>query len=136
MEHTNRRLIRALWEKRPEDIRSSPANEAKLLEFEAEFGTIPEDFRWFLTECGGGVVGSEWVNDIERLASSHRKYEQERGTGYRRSNMFVIGWDGGGQPFGLDPLTHAVVVEADGEMRQLVSCRRNTFRNPFDLLQD
>jgi len=33
--------------------------------------------------------------------------------------MFVIGWDGGGQPFGLDPLTHAVVVEADGEMRQL-----------------
>lgn len=119
MEHTNRRLIRALWDGRPQDIRSPPASEATLREFEAQFSTIPEDFRWFLAECGGGVVGSEWVDDIERLAASHRKYEQERGAGHRRSNIFVIGWDGGGQPFGLDPLTHAVVIDADGETRQL-----------------
>jgi len=119
MEHINRRLIRALWEGRPEDLRSAPASEATLIQFESEFGTIPEDFRWFLTECGGGVVGSEWVDDIERLAASHRKYGQERGAGYWHSNMFVIGWDGGGQPFGLDPLTHAGVVEADGEIRSL-----------------
>jgi len=72
-----------------------------------------------LTECGGGVVGSEWVDDIEHLAASHRKYEHERGAGYWRSTMFVIGWDGGGQPFGIDPMTHAVIVEADGEVRAL-----------------
>ncbi|MCY1231413.1 hypothetical protein D3C86_1593690 [compost metagenome] len=96
-----------------------PAAEGALSFFDKEFGPIPEDFRWFLTECGGGVVGSEWVDDIEHLAASHRKFEQERGAGYWHSNMFVIGWDGGGQPFGLDPMTQAVVVEADGEIRTL-----------------
>lgn len=119
MEHNNRRLIRALWEARPEDLRSAPASEATLIEFESEFGTIPEDFRWFLAECGGGVVGSEWIDDIEHLAASHKKFEQERGAGYWHSTMFVIGWNGGGQPFGLDPLSHAVIVEADGQIQAL-----------------
>jgi hypothetical protein len=119
MEHINRRLIRALWEGRPEDVRSAPASEANLIEFESEFGPIPEDYRWFLAECGGGIVGSEWVDDIEHLAASQRKYEQERDAGYWHSSMFVIGWDGGGQPFGVDPLTQAVVSEADGQIRTL-----------------
>lgn len=38
MEQITRRLIQALWEGRPEDLRSAPASETTLLEFEAECG--------------------------------------------------------------------------------------------------
>jgi len=116
---SNRRLIRALWDARPKEIRSAPAAENALVGFESEFGAIPENLRWFLSQCGGGAVGSEWVDDIERLGASHTKYQKGCVAGHWHSNMFVIGWDGGGQPFGLDTATHSVVVESDGEVRQL-----------------
>ena len=59
MEHINRHLIRALWEGRPKDIRSAPATETSLLQFESESGSIPEDFRWFLKEWAGGSIHSQ-----------------------------------------------------------------------------
>lgn len=123
MHPTSRSLILKLWSARPEEIRSVPATEDALNTFEKEFGAIPEDFRWFLAACGGGVVGGEWVDGVEQLAKSHRKHFRDRSAdnGWKAS-FFIIGWDGTGQPFGIDRATGEVVTEpegSDGEVDRL-----------------
>src|SRR5947207_5299505 len=45
----------------PESLRRDPATEQELREFEASYGPIPEDYRWFLLTCGGGHFGAEEV---------------------------------------------------------------------------
>jgi hypothetical protein len=106
------RIIKA-WRQLPEDLRSEPASEEQLAAFERTYGPIPAAVRWFLSECGGGVVGSEWVDHIEALASTHRKfrYESPDPKGWRMRGVFVIGWDGAGNPFGVDADTGKVLVE-------------------------
>jgi hypothetical protein len=104
----------AAWQSRPaaEEINSRPAEETELQVFEAEFGPIPQEFRWFLLNCGGGVVGAEWVDDIGKLAKSHRKFRTESGpNGWTMTDVFVIGWDGWGNPFGIHGPTGKVLVE-------------------------
>jgi hypothetical protein len=115
MNPTSRSLILKLWSARPEEIRSVPATEDALNTFEKEFGAIPEDFRWFLAACGGGVVGGEWVDGVEQLAKSHRKHFRDRSAdkGWKAS-FFIIGWDGTGQPFGIDRATGEIVTEPEG----------------------
>lgn len=93
---------------RPEGCRKKPASEADLRAFERTFGTIPADYRWYLAECGGGVIGSEWVDDVEELKKSHLKFTHEEWT---MEDVFVIGWDGGGNPMAIDRSTGRVLVE-------------------------
>ena len=96
----------------PDDCRRHPATEEQLRAFEAAFGPIPEDYRWYLAHCGGGVIGSEWVDGIEELSASHRKFRQEVGPGgWTMRDVFVIGWDGGGNPFGIELHTGRLLVE-------------------------
>lgn len=114
MHLTSRALILKLWLARPEEIRYVPATEDALSSFEKEFGQIPEDFRWFLAACGGGVVGSEWVDGIDQLAGSHRKYLRERSADGWKANFFLIGWNGAGHPFGIDRATGELVAEPEG----------------------
>jgi hypothetical protein len=97
----------------PDELRSEPATEAELEEFEAVYGAIPEDYRWFLATCGGGVFGPEYVDDIERLLRSHEKFRGEFGPprGWTMENVFIIGWDGGGNPFGIEKSTGQILVE-------------------------
>jgi len=85
--------------KLPSDCRSDPASLDSINAFEKEYGTIPEQYRWYLHECGGGVVGSEWVDDIENLKKSHRKFREEEGD---MIYSFIFGWDGGGNPLLID----------------------------------
>ena len=89
------------------------ATDAELADFEAQFRPIPPVFRWFLLECGGGPVGPDWVDGIDKLSQTHRKFERERqsGRGWTLTNVFVIGWDGAGNPFGIKEDSGAVVVE-------------------------
>jgi hypothetical protein len=83
----------------------------QLEEFERTYGPIPAAARQFLRQCGGGPVGSEWVDGIEHLSESHRKFRRECGPGgWRNIDVFVIGWDGAGNPIGIDAAA-AVVVE-------------------------
>ncbi len=122
MQPTSRELILKLWSARPDEIRYVPASEDALGFFEKEFGPIPDDFHWFLAVCGGGVVGSEWVDGIEQLAASHRKFRGEKVSGGWKANLFLIGWDGAGAPFGIDRESGAIVVEhegSDGATQQL-----------------
>ena len=111
-EHLREQLVSA-WSERPEDIRFPPASESRLAAFEARFGKIPPIFRWFLEECGGGVVGSERVDGIEELTRTHQKFtaESKIPSGWRMKDVFVIGWDGAGNPFGIDLKTGRLLVE-------------------------
>ena len=91
--------------KLPSGCRSEPAGLDAIAAFEIEYGPIPEQYRWYLQECGGGVVGSEWVDDIEELKKSHRKFKNEEGD---LISSFIFGWDGGGNPILIDRTTGKV----------------------------
>ncbi len=74
------------------------------------------------------MIGSEWLDNIEELAESHRKFEAERGDGgWALSEFFVVGWDGSGAPYGFDLRNGSIVSEATGVVTMLAP----TF---FDLL--
>lgn len=113
MDTTSRQRVLAAWSKQLEDIRHPPATEEEIGQFEREYGPIPDDFRWFLQTCGGGVVGSEWVDNIHQLSTTHAKYRAESfpEDGWTMQGVFIIGWDGGGNPFGIDATTGKVLVE-------------------------
>lgn len=106
------RILEA-WESLPEEIRGHPASEAALRAFEADHGPIPEAHRWFLSACGGGIVGADRVDDIEELRGSHAKFHAElnRPGGWTMRDVFVIGWDGGGNPFGINRTTGRILLE-------------------------
>ncbi len=97
----------------PESLRRAPATEQQLREFEAAYGVVPADYRWFLLTCGGGHFGSEEVDGIVELAKSHAKFRREFGPprGWTMRDVFIIGWDGSANPFGIEATTGRVVVE-------------------------
>ena len=107
------RRIREAHYKLPVACRSKPAGEAVLAAFEAEFGAILPDYRWYLAECGGGIVRSERLDDIEALKKSHLKFCREAAMAncWKKKDGFVIGWDGGGNPMLIDRVTGELVVE-------------------------
>ena len=97
----------------PDSLRRELATDDELREFEASYGAIPSDYRWFLRTCGGGHFGAEEVDDITELAKSHAKFRRESGLpcGGTMRDVFIIGWDGSGNPFGVETTTGRVVVE-------------------------
>jgi hypothetical protein len=101
------KILRAHWEL-PSDCRHAPATEEQIRAFEASFALIPDDYRWYLLTCGGGVIGSEWVDSIDDLPATHRKVQDE---GWHIPNFFPIGLDGGGNPFGFDVATGLILCE-------------------------
>jgi hypothetical protein len=100
----------------PDALRCEAATEEQLREFGLSYGEIPADYRWFLLTCGGGHFGAEQLDDIVRLTKSHTKFRRESGPprGWTMSGVFIIGWDGSGNPFGIETATGRVVVEDHG----------------------
>jgi hypothetical protein len=96
----------------PDGCRYAPVSEEALLAFEARCGSIPADYRWYLRECGGGVIGSEWIDGIKELPETHRRVRegQQRGF-YTLRDFFPIGWDGGANPYGFDLNSGRIVME-------------------------
>jgi hypothetical protein len=96
----------------PENCRRRRASPEELAAFENEFGAIPADYRWYLVECGGGVIGSEWIDGIGELAATHRKVREAQRRGfYRIAQFFPLGWDGFGNAYGYDLQTGRIVME-------------------------
>jgi hypothetical protein len=113
MNEAEQTRIRDAWLSLPAAVRSEPASEGELAEFEARHGPIPAEFRWFLSVCGGGPVGSERVDGIAELPKSHSRFQQQsnRPRGWTMRDVFIIGWDGAGNPFGIHRPTGELRVE-------------------------
>lgn len=115
MDERFRREMQAAWQTRlaADEVNAPPATEDQLQAFEVAFGPIPDEFRWFLSACGGGPVGSEWVDSIDELPDTHRKFREEvrMPHGWTLADTFVIGWDGGGNPYGIHAPTGRLLVE-------------------------
>jgi hypothetical protein len=100
------------WRNRHPEIPYTPATKEQLVEFEEVHGPIPAEFREFLLVVGGGAVGSEWIDGIEGLRETHRKFKRECVPGgWTLTETFIIGWDGAGNPMGINEKSGAVVVE-------------------------
>jgi SMI1 / KNR4 family (SUKH-1) len=97
----------------PEELRQPPATEQDVEAFEAIYGSIPETYKWFLLTCGGGIFGPDQLDNISKLARSHTKFASESAlpNGWTMQNVFVIGWDGSGNPFGIERTTGRILVE-------------------------
>lgn len=111
MDERLRQALVAAWHACPEDDRHPPATESELRAFETEFGPIPAAFREYLAVCGGRVGGSpERIDGMPELPDSHRQFRADSGFWTMRG-VFVIGWDGGGNPFGIEVSSGRVLVE-------------------------
>ena len=101
------------WRKLPETTRYHLASEDQVSRFESEFEPIPTEYRQFLIQFGGGAIGTVWVDGIEELSESHRKFRSEFGPprGWSMANVFIIGWDGAGNPFGIHHSSGKILVE-------------------------
>lgn len=108
MTHEQQSLILEFHSALPEGCRSKPATAEELAAFEKDHGLIPPDYRWYLATCGGGVVGSEWVDDIRKLKATHKKFREEEWT---MKEVFPIGWDGGGNPMAIERSSGRLLVE-------------------------
>ena len=108
-----RLALLAAWHDCPEDYRSQPASEEELSSFEAEFGLIPPAFREYLAVCDGGIGGSpEWIDGLAELGATQRHYSTGILEGwFTMRDVFVIGWDGCGNPFGIERSSGRVLVE-------------------------
>lgn len=108
-----RKVIKELYYALPRFMRREPASKEDVASFEQSFRPMPEPFRWFLLTCGGGIIGSEYIDDIKELALSHAKYDEESRIpgGWTIQNVFIIGWDGSGNPYGIDETTAKIMTE-------------------------
>lgn len=113
MDESKRKLVADAFSALPDGCKCAVATEGQLEEFESTFGPIPDDFRWFLIHCGGGTIGSEWVDGIDDLSDTHCKFNAESVIeyGWTMDGVFVIGWDGAGNPFGIETATGRILVD-------------------------
>ena len=92
----------------PIGCKSKPATMKEVESFESEFGRIPGEYRWYLLSCGGGVIGSEWVDDISELRDTHTRFSDED---WSLGDVFPIGKDGWGNPMVIDRSTGSILIE-------------------------
>jgi SMI1/KNR4 family protein SUKH-1 len=113
MDSKLQRAILDVWSRLPDDVRSPPASEAQLKAFEDEFLPIPQDYRWFLGACGGGPVGHDWMDSITELRDTHVRFREEIESGYWAglADVFVVAYDGAGNPYGIHKSSGKVLVQ-------------------------
>ena len=78
----------------------------------AAVGPIPPDVEWYLSACGGGVCGSEWLDGPAEMTATHASYREccEAGALSRR-DLFVFARDGFGNYLGIEPGAGRVLYE-------------------------
>jgi hypothetical protein len=113
MDESKRKQIVDAFAALPDGCKYGVATAGQLDAFESTFGPVPDEFRWFLMHCGGGTVGSEWVDGIGELGKTQRRFAAESAieNGWTMDGVFVIGWDGAGNPFDIETATGKILVE-------------------------
>ena len=114
--------ILKLWKAREPGISYPPATKDEIADFENVCKDIPEDYKWFLLNCGGGVIGAEWTDSIDELHSTHTKFDEEcaMNNGWTIGDSFIIGWDGSGSPIAINSKGNIIVEwESDGKVYEL-----------------
>ena len=113
MKESSKQIISSFYEKLPSSVRSAAASEAQLAAFEEDHGLIPHDYRWFLGACGGGPIGDEWLDNIEELIEDNNKYKKECSdpSGWTMKNVFIMAFDGAGNPLAICRETGQVKTE-------------------------
>lgn len=108
-----REALLAAWRDCPEEYRSSPATEEELSAFESEFGRLPPEHREYLAVCGGGIgAAPEWLDNIAELRNTYQHCQKGLAQGWlTMADVFVIGWDGCGNPFGIERASGRILVE-------------------------
>ena len=64
-----------------------------------QYGVSDTTYRQWLTETGGGPIGSEGFDGVEELTASQAKFASEPWS----ISGFVLGWDGSGNPMAMQP---------------------------------
>ena len=97
----------------PEELQGRKATDLDINKFEEKFYPIPEDYKWILKNCERVFFKAEWVNDIDELFETHIKFQKESSleNGWTLKNVFIIGWDGCGNPYGIDLKTEEIITE-------------------------
>ena len=110
-------LIKQSIKDLPTDLLGPKASEQDILSFESQFEVIPETYKWILKNCGKVLLGSDFTDNIQELEISHQKFKEESSieNGWTMKDVFIIGWDGAGNPFGIEKETGRILIEYMGE---------------------
>ena len=119
----NQKKIVAVWKAREAGLSYPPATDIEIADFIDCCREIPEDYLWFLKNCGGGVVGAEWIDGIDSLHGTHTKFDEECAipNGYTIKESFVIGWDGAGNPIAISPEGKLIVQWHDSRTIEMLA---------------
>ena len=100
-------------EKVPEGMRGRKATEEDIQKFEKDFYPIPDDYKWILKNCYRVFFKAEWIDDIDELYETHKKFKKESSieNGWTLEGTFIMGWDGCGNPYGIELKTEKIVTE-------------------------
>ncbi|MCJ8332441.1 MAG: SMI1/KNR4 family protein [Lentisphaeria bacterium] len=118
---TKEKLLSQLLEL-PNELFGQPATDEDIHLFEQQFGPIPESYKWVLKNCGKMIIGSDFTDDIIQLSESHKKFNAEKliGNGWTLKDIFLIGWDGAGNPIGIEIQSGHILIEYIGDAKTTV----------------
>lgn len=85
------------YKKQYQGIFNGAVNEEAVEEILNQYGVINLIYRNWLIQTGGGPMGPDWLDGIEELKESQKKFKNEPWS----VSGFVIGWDGVGNPLVL-----------------------------------
>ncbi|MFA7483800.1 MAG: SMI1/KNR4 family protein [Vulcanimicrobiota bacterium] len=107
-------LKKRLLDEWPEMVVFDPrkrATDNDILEFEKQHESIPDDVKWFFKNLVSGGV-DPYISDIHELAKDRAKFLKEKADGlWELDNIFLLGVDGAGNPFGISRDDERVLLE-------------------------
>lgn len=53
-----------------------PVPEAEIKKFEANYGSIPSEYRWLLLNLGGCYLAEPWIFDLKELEGNYTYFEE------------------------------------------------------------
>jgi len=103
-------VIKEYASKLPEALKGRLADANEKKELEKYVGEISDEHWWFLQEIGNCPIGPDWIDGIDEVMASNKKFKNEADF-WRMNNVVIVGWDGSGNPFGQKVNTGKIMIE-------------------------